>query len=266
MGVDIIILQGDIVRMNTVFKFYLHVWVLFALASAFLVWQLVFVYWRPLLARPKHAIDAPASSRRARRDGLVCAAVLRRRALPDLRHAGAPGRPLRRLRQHRPERRGLRAKRDLQRRARPDSAIEGLRGHRVDAPERAGLPDHRRRPRRPLSLGRPLLDLHRPADRRGLGLAPAAAARRPRLHGDSSAAPRWTTSTTLPITARLCVSSTSTTYATSSSARSSATTTTPAGLAKFATGFDGALQPVFENDMLTIYEVEPSVIARALTR
>ena len=54
MGVDVVILEGDIVRMNTVFKFYLHVWVLFALASAFLVWQLVFVYWRPLFsaARP----------------------------------------------------------------------------------------------------------------------------------------------------------------------------------------------------------------------
>jgi uncharacterized membrane protein len=56
MGVDVIILQGDIVRMNTVFKFYLHTWVLFALASAFLIWQLLFVYWAPLLAHGPNPI------------------------------------------------------------------------------------------------------------------------------------------------------------------------------------------------------------------
>jgi uncharacterized membrane protein len=50
MGVDIVTLKGDIVRMNTVFKFYLHIWVVFALASAFAAWQLVFVVWRPALS------------------------------------------------------------------------------------------------------------------------------------------------------------------------------------------------------------------------
>jgi uncharacterized membrane protein len=52
MGVDIVTLKGDIVRMNTVFKFYLHIWVVFALAATFAVWQLVFVFWRPALTGP----------------------------------------------------------------------------------------------------------------------------------------------------------------------------------------------------------------------
>ena len=52
MGVDIVTLKGDIVRMNTVFKFYLHIWVVFALAATFAIWQLVFVFWRPALTGP----------------------------------------------------------------------------------------------------------------------------------------------------------------------------------------------------------------------
>jgi YYY domain-containing protein len=50
IGVDILTLKGDIVRMNTVFKFYLHIWVVFALAASFAAWQLVFVVWRPSLS------------------------------------------------------------------------------------------------------------------------------------------------------------------------------------------------------------------------
>ncbi len=40
IGVDIVRVEGDIDRMNTVFKFYLQVWVLMALASAYILWRL----------------------------------------------------------------------------------------------------------------------------------------------------------------------------------------------------------------------------------
>ena len=46
MGVDLVTINGDIVRMNTVFKFYLHTWVLFALVGSAAVWSLLFVFWR----------------------------------------------------------------------------------------------------------------------------------------------------------------------------------------------------------------------------
>ncbi len=39
-GVELITVEGDIGRMNTVFKFYLQAWVLFALSSAYFVWAL----------------------------------------------------------------------------------------------------------------------------------------------------------------------------------------------------------------------------------
>ena len=40
IGVDVYRVEGDIDRMNTVFKFYLQVWVLLALASAYMLWRL----------------------------------------------------------------------------------------------------------------------------------------------------------------------------------------------------------------------------------
>jgi YYY domain-containing protein len=46
-GVDLVIVKPDIERMNTVFKFYLHIWIVYAIVSSFAAWYLLFVAWRP---------------------------------------------------------------------------------------------------------------------------------------------------------------------------------------------------------------------------
>ncbi|MPZ47848.1 MAG: phospholipid carrier-dependent glycosyltransferase [Dehalococcoidia bacterium] len=66
MGVELVTINGDIQRMNTVFKFYLHTWVVFAIAATFTAWQLLFVLWRPSLAGmaprlPRYAARAGAA-------------------------------------------------------------------------------------------------------------------------------------------------------------------------------------------------------------
>ena len=40
LGLDVFRVEGDIERMNSVFKFYMQVWVLLALAAAYMVWRL----------------------------------------------------------------------------------------------------------------------------------------------------------------------------------------------------------------------------------
>ena len=51
IALDIVRVEGDIERMNSVFKFYMQIWVLLALASAFAVWRLLGTLsaWRPRL-------------------------------------------------------------------------------------------------------------------------------------------------------------------------------------------------------------------------
>ncbi len=41
IGVDIVTVEGDIGRMNTLFKYYLEVWVFMAIAAAYMLWRLV---------------------------------------------------------------------------------------------------------------------------------------------------------------------------------------------------------------------------------
>ena len=48
IGLDIFRVEGDIDRMNSVFKFYLQIWVLLALASAYLLWRMWHSGWLQL--------------------------------------------------------------------------------------------------------------------------------------------------------------------------------------------------------------------------
>lgn len=45
IGVDLVRVEGDIGRMNTLFKYYLEVWILLALAAAFFLWRMGYGNW-----------------------------------------------------------------------------------------------------------------------------------------------------------------------------------------------------------------------------
>ncbi len=60
IGVDFVRLGGDIGRMNTLFKLYLEVWVLFALACGFMLWRLA-AFWKPRPRIPGVALAALAA-------------------------------------------------------------------------------------------------------------------------------------------------------------------------------------------------------------
>ena len=62
-GVDFARVEGDIDRMNTVFKFYLQVWVLLALVSAYFLWR-VFLYHREARAKRESPVATEGSRRR----------------------------------------------------------------------------------------------------------------------------------------------------------------------------------------------------------
>ena len=48
IGVDFVTVEGDIGRMNTLFKYYLEIWVFLAIASAYMLWRLA-SHWLPRL-------------------------------------------------------------------------------------------------------------------------------------------------------------------------------------------------------------------------
>ena len=74
-AVDLVTLDGDIARMNTVFKFYIHIWLLLALSSAFAIWYVFAVVRRTPGAKGK-AEDAVREAGLLRRVWVVALVFL----------------------------------------------------------------------------------------------------------------------------------------------------------------------------------------------
>ena len=217
--------------MNTIFKFYLEAWFLFAAASAAAAVDL----WQGL-----HPLAAAAAQL-----------------------AGRPGRAARAGAVHRRHRRVGGGEHQ----PRADAAADAGR-HRLPAAARAARPrrvrvderqhrrhsGHRRGVRAVVPGVHPRGDEHRAADRAGLGLPRVASA--PSAGPTSTSARTTSRSSTPPTTSRppprSCASTTS---RWSTSARSSAAPTTAATLERFKQWTD-LLQPVYSNAGTTIFAVQ----------
>ena len=197
--VDLITLDGDIDRMNTVFKFYIHIWILLALAGAFGIWYVFAVLgWRPRL--PGGKMTGKAAGFSVLSVGWLAALVILVGGgliypIAGTRARGEHQRTLPAVHEPDERRHGLHGVRRLRGRERQNGPFVRLRGDPVDAAERAGDTGYRGGEFAELSLGLPLFDLHRLADRRRLGLAPAAATRPVRGHGERTSAGTSRTST-----------------------------------------------------------------------
>lgn len=74
-AVDLVTLDGDIARMNTVFKFYIHIWLLLALSGAFAIWYVFAIVRRTPGARGKTE-DTVREAALLRRLWVVALAIL----------------------------------------------------------------------------------------------------------------------------------------------------------------------------------------------
>jgi YYY domain-containing protein len=265
MGVDIVILQGDIVRMNTVFKFYLHVWIVFALASAFLAWQLIFVYWRPLFLRERStAVRVPRVAARAAMAGLALllfgAALYPIFATPvrlDDRFEGSnstglDGEAYAQNAVYQDEHGPIQLEKDFE-------GIEWMRENVEGSPTivegRAEL--YRWGGRFSIYTGLPTVvgwDWHQRQQRGDLAyMVQQRVAQLDNFYNtsDVSIALRFLQEYDV----RYVIVGQLEHYYYS-----------PSGIAKFATGLNGTLTPVFQNDQLTIYQVDPDRLATAVAQ